>query len=74
MSTLERLQSMEALWDALCHEEHEIESPLWHKSILEERKKKISNGAAEFISLKDIKAGAEKQRTKGSENHLAAPF
>lgn len=57
MSTLERLQSMEALWDALCHEEQEIESPLWHKDILGERQKKIDNGAAEFISLEDIKTG-----------------
>lgn len=57
MSTLERLQSMEALWDALCHEEQEIKSPLWHKNILEERKKKMGSDAAEFISLEDLKAG-----------------
>lgn len=60
MSTIERLQSMEELWEVLCHEEQEIESPLWHKNILEERKKKINNGEAEFISLEDIKAGTYK--------------
>jgi hypothetical protein len=60
MSTIECLQSMEELWEVLCHEEQEIESPLWHKNILEERKKKINNAEAEFISLKDIKAGTHK--------------
>lgn len=57
MSTLERLQSMEELWDVLCHDEKEIESPSWHKNILEERKKKTTNGEAEFISIEDVKAG-----------------
>lgn len=60
MSTLERLQSMEELWDVLCHDEKEIESPSWHKNILEERKKKITNGEAEFISIEDVKAGIYK--------------
>ena len=56
MSTIERLQTMEALWDSLMNEESEIESPKWHRDILEERKKKIENGKAEFISLEELKA------------------
>ena len=55
MSTIERLQAMEALWDSLMNEESEIESPQWHRDILEERKKKIEDGRAEFISLKELK-------------------
>ncbi len=57
MSLLERLQAMEELWDSLCHEESEIESPEWHKDMLESRRKKINEGKAEFISLEDLKAG-----------------
>ena len=57
MSIIERLQAMEELWDSLCHEESEIESPEWHKDILESRRKKIKEGKAEFISLEDLKAG-----------------
>ncbi len=57
MSVIERLQAMEELWDSLCHEEIEIESPEWHKDILEARRKKIKNGEAEFTSLKDLKSG-----------------
>ena len=56
MSTIERLQAMEALWDSLMDEESEIESPQWHRDIIEERKRKIENGKAEFISLEELKA------------------
>ncbi|MDR4509175.1 MAG: addiction module protein [Candidatus Brocadiaceae bacterium] len=56
MSTVERLQAMEELWDALCHEDKEVESPVWHKEILDERKKKIERGEAEFISIEELKA------------------
>ena len=57
MSTIERLQAMEALWSSLLYEEGEIESPKWHKDILEERKKSIKNSKAKFITLKELKAG-----------------
>ena len=56
MSIVERLQAMEALWDSLLHEESQIESPEWHRDILEERRKKIEKGKAEFISLEELKA------------------
>ena len=56
MSTMERLQVMEALWDSFMEEESKIESPEWHRDILEERKRKIKNGKAEFISLEELRA------------------
>lgn len=56
MSRIERLQAMEALWDSLIDEESEIESPEWHRDILEERKRKIETGKAEFISLEELRA------------------
>ncbi len=56
MSKIERLRTMEALWDSLIDEESEIESPGWHRDILEERKRKIENGQAEFISLEKLRA------------------
>lgn len=55
MSIIERLQVMEALWDSLLYEESEIESPEWHRDILEDRKRKMKNGKAEFISLEKLK-------------------
>lgn len=56
MSIAERLQTMEALWDSLTHEKAELDSPDWHFDILNERKKKIESGNAEFISLDDLKS------------------
>jgi putative addiction module component (TIGR02574 family) len=56
MSTIERLQIMEALWDSLLYEDTEIESPEWHRDILDERKGKIESGNAKFISLEELKA------------------
>jgi len=56
MSRTERLAAIEALWDSLLDEESEIESPQWHRDVLEERKRKIENGQAEFISLAKLRA------------------
>ena len=53
MSTVERLQVMEALWNSLLEEESKIVSPEWHGNILEERKRKMESGEAEFISLEE---------------------
>ena len=40
MTTIERIQVMELLWKALCHDEEEIESPAWHEEILKKQRKK----------------------------------
>jgi len=56
MSRIERLAAIEALWDSLLEEEAQIESPDWHRDVLEERKKKIEDGQAEFISLAKLRA------------------
>lgn len=55
MSTIDRLQAMEALWDSFLYEMDEIETPEWHEKILRERKEKIANGTAKFISLSELK-------------------
>ena len=56
MSKTKRLQAMEALWDSPIYENGEIDTPNWNEKILEERKNKISNGKAKFISLSELKA------------------
>ena len=55
MNTVERLQAMEMLWDALLHDEVEVESPGWHQGIIKERIAKIDSGEAKFLSLKELK-------------------
>lgn len=56
MSRIERLAAIEALWDSLLEEEAQIESPDWHRDVLEERRKKIEDGQVEFISLAKLRA------------------
>jgi putative addiction module component (TIGR02574 family) len=68
MSMIERLQTMEALWDSFLDEESEIESPEWHRDIIEERKRKIKNGKAEFFSLEELKASRQRLTALSSQN------
>jgi putative addiction module component (TIGR02574 family) len=56
MTVAERLQAMEAIWDSLLYDKEEIKTPEWHQEILEDRKEKIKNGTAKFISLSELKA------------------
>ena len=56
MTTIERIQVMELLWNALCHDEEEIESPAWHEEILKKRRNNIESGKTKFSSLSEIKA------------------
>ncbi|MDI6792429.1 MAG: addiction module protein [bacterium] len=55
MPVNERIILMEEIWDSLCHEGKEIESPAWHKEILDERVNLINSGKANFISIQELK-------------------
>ena len=57
MSHGEKVRVMELLWDELCHEEEEPESPAWHGSILAERQNEIQSGQAKFLSIDEVKGG-----------------
>jgi len=56
MSKVERLQTMEAIWDSLIHDNSGIESPEWHQDILAARKKKIEEGTAQFRSIAELRS------------------
>ena len=56
MSTRDRIILMEEIWDTLCHDENEIESPSWHEDVLDKRRKQVEDGEAKFISIDDLKA------------------
>ncbi len=55
MSTIERIRTMEILWDMLSAEEENIKSPDWHGKVLKERQDKIAKGKMKFISLDRLK-------------------
>ncbi len=54
MSLEEKLRMMEALWDDLCRHEA-VPVPQWHKDILDERRRLIDEGKAEFIDWETAK-------------------
>ena len=55
MSQEEKIYLMEQLWDSLTQNENNIESPNWHKTILEERIKKYQNNELKTFTLDEIK-------------------
>lgn len=58
MSRAEQLQTMELLWDVLCHESVEPESPVWHQPVLTERKAAMESGRAKLLSIDEVKRRA----------------
>jgi Putative addiction module component len=55
MTLLEKLQLMEALWQNLSRSVIPLNSPEWHRDVLEEREKRIVSGEARFIDWKQAK-------------------
>ena len=55
MTVQERLTAMEQIWDSLCHEEVEPNSPDWHKTILAERKKIMDSPDAKFLTIEQLR-------------------
>jgi putative addiction module component (TIGR02574 family) len=60
MSFVERLQAMELLWRSMTAEPDKLESPGWHKKILEKRLAKVEAGKGEFLTLTQLKKCLQK--------------
>lgn len=55
MSFAEKLQLMEALWDDLSRTPTELESPEWHKDVLEECRRRAESGEEAFADWEAAK-------------------
>jgi len=55
MSLLERLQTMELIWDSLRHDLEEAPSPDWHEAVLASRLASIKSGKAKFLTVEQLK-------------------
>ena len=51
----ERMHLMEEIWDSLCHESVPVESPAWHKDILDERLERVRLGQAQLLTVQELK-------------------
>ena len=56
MTLHEKLAMMELLWEDLARSPESIESPTWHKDILDERRQQIAEGKAQFVDWETAKA------------------
>ena len=56
LNVKERIILLNTIWESLEEEPSKVESPNWHKEVLEERIKKINNSKAIYISLEELKS------------------
>ena len=61
MTLHEKLAVMESLWEDLARYPESIESPTWHKDILDERHQRIADGKAQFVDWETAKAEIRKK-------------
>lgn len=62
MTLREKLDAMEMLWEDIARSPEAIESPPWHKDILDERRRRVSDGKARFVDWETAKTEIRKQR------------
>ncbi len=46
---------MEQIWDSLCHEDTEPESPSWQGDVLAERKKMMDSPDAKYLTIEQLR-------------------
>lgn len=56
MTLQEKLAAMESLWEDLARTPEAIESPTWHKDLLDERRQRLAEGKSRFIDWETAKA------------------
>ncbi|OQX82232.1 MAG: addiction module component CHP02574 family protein [Bacteroidetes bacterium 4484_276] len=59
MPIKDRIILMEEIWNTLRKENIEIESSEWHGEILTDRRKKIEEGNANYISIDELKTNSQ---------------
>jgi hypothetical protein len=55
MTLQEKLAAMELLWEDLARFPESVESPDWHKDILDERRERVAEGKAQFVDWETAK-------------------
>ena len=61
MSREEKLRVMEAIWEDLSSEEQSIQSPAWHKWLLQETAQRVQTGQEKILDWKEAKKELRKR-------------
>ena len=55
LDTKERIILMNEIWESLETKDTIVDSPKWHKEILQDRVKRINTNEAKYISLEELR-------------------
>ena len=61
MTLREKLATMEVLWEDLSRTPEAIESPAWHKEILEQRQQRVAEGKVRYSDWETAKASIRRK-------------
>ena len=61
MTLPEKLAAMELLWEDLARSPESVESPTWHKAILDERRQRTAEGNSQCANWETAKAEIPKK-------------
>jgi len=61
LSREEKLRVMEAIWEDLSREAEQIESPQWHREVLEETERRFKAGQEKAVDWQDAKRRLRKR-------------
>ena len=56
LSVAEKVRLLESVWQSLCKHSGDVQSPEWHREVLEERKRRLEDGRATVSSWIEAKA------------------
>ncbi len=55
MSVAEKVRLLESVWDSLCAKSGDVQSPEWHREVLEMRKRRLEEGRATVAPWREAK-------------------
>lgn len=55
MTLTQKLQTMELIWKSLSDNPEQLDSPHWHKTVLESRLAKVEAGKGKFLTLSQLR-------------------
>ena len=56
MSVAEKVRLLESVWESLCAHPGDVQSPEWHREVLEDRRRLLEDGRLTLSAWADAKA------------------
>lgn len=56
LTVAEKVRLLESVWESLCRHAGDVQSPEWHREVLEERKRRHEDGRSTVSASSEAKA------------------